>query len=120
MKWPLTSTPASGSDVGLLHLVQVLNCCDRDWAVPCVSWNELVEGMRGGLEFIEYLWVGDCDPVEKLGELFVGVSRRVQVEFKRHEFGLDKLKVGVGHSPEIVQLVEVERVFIVVALINGV
>ena len=65
-----TSTPPIGS-ASLLHTEHSLS----GWALDLTSsgsiWNEFVEGMRGGLEFIEYLRVGYCDPVEELGELFV-------------------------------------------------
>lgn len=45
------------------------------WAREDISssvWrNEFVKGMRGGLEFIENLWVGYCNPVQQLDELLV-------------------------------------------------
>ncbi len=67
---PRISMPPNGSE-SLPHLSHVLSFCIRDIAVSVVSRNEFVEGSRGGLEFIEYLWVGCCNPVQELHELLV-------------------------------------------------
>ena len=62
--------PPKGSE-SLPHLPHVLSFCMRDIAVSVVSRNEFVEGSCGGLEFIEYLWVGCCNPVEELHQVCV-------------------------------------------------
>ena len=62
--------PPKGSE-SLPHFSQSLSLCARDIAVSSVSRYEFVEGSCGGLEFIEYLWVGCCNPVQELAELLV-------------------------------------------------
>lgn len=62
--------PLKGSD-SLPHLPQTLSLCIRAITVSVFSRNEFVEGSCGGLEFIEYLWVGCCNPVEELHQVCV-------------------------------------------------
>jgi hypothetical protein len=66
--------------------------------------------MRGGLEFMKYLRVGCCNPVEELGEFFVDVPGRAKLESQHADLGLDALEVSVRSRPEISQFVEVESV----------
>lgn len=67
---PRISMPPKGSE-SLPHFSQSLSLCARDIAVSSVSRYEFVEGSRGGLKFIEDLWVGCCNPVEELHEVCV-------------------------------------------------
>ena len=76
--------------------------------------------MRGCLEFIEYLRVGDCNPVEELGELSVGVPGRVQFEPQRAEFALNQAEVAASHRTELVQSAGVECVAAAIALFDWV
>lgn len=62
--------PPKGSE-SLPHLSQCLSLWDRFIAWSVVSRYEFVEGSGGGLEFIEYLWVGCCNPIEELHEVLV-------------------------------------------------
>jgi len=55
----------------LPHLSHVLSLWARVRASSVVSRNEFVKGSCGGLEFIEYLWVGCCNPIEELHEVRV-------------------------------------------------
>ena len=60
---PRISMPPKGSE-SLPHLSHVLSLWARESICSGVSRNEFVEGSRGGLEFIEYLWVGCRNPVK--------------------------------------------------------
>jgi hypothetical protein len=64
--------------------------------------------MRGGLEFMEYLRVGCCNPVEELGEFFIDVPGRAQLESHYVELALNQAEVVVGHVPEFLQSADVE------------
>ena len=66
--------------------------------------------MGGCLEFIEYLWVGDCNPVKELGELFVGVSFHAQVELQRVDYVLQQREVAVGRGYCFMQSMEHENI----------
>lgn len=74
--------------------------------------------MRGCLEFIEDLWVGDCDPVEELGELLVDYFGIDEFDLQYVEFALNQTEVAVSHFAEIVQCADVEH-FAAVASSDG-
>jgi hypothetical protein len=74
--------------------------------------------MRGGLEFIEYLRVGDCDPVEELGELFVDYFGIAEFDLQYVEFALNQTEVAVGRVYCFMQSTWYERVASVVSLFN--
>ena len=67
---PRISMPPNGSE-SLPHWSHFLSLWARVSACSVVSRNEFVEGSRGGLEFIEDLWVGCCNPIEELHEVLV-------------------------------------------------
>jgi hypothetical protein len=99
--------------------MQCLRGCTRDIFASVVSWYELVEGMCCGLEFIEDLWVGDCDPVEELGELFVGLIGRGQLDSQYVDLALNQVEVAVGREYRFLQSTGCERVAAAVSLFNG-
>lgn len=105
---PRTSTPLSGS-VELPQLVHDLSLCALDCASNIVSGDEFIEGSRGGLEFIEYLWVGCCDPVQELNELLVDTIDFAYFHFEGDDFLLHHREVGVGHCYGFVKSTRYER-----------
>jgi hypothetical protein len=74
--------------------------------------------MGGCLEFIEDLRVGNCNPVEELGELFVGLMGRGQLDSHYVEFALNQTEVAVGRVYCFMQSTWYERVASVVSLFN--